>query len=559
MATKLAKSTLPAGHSREDFKGFGPVVSRDTDWGNCCLADLGCFKQEGVDSNKYYHLAVVQSTKDNKWYAYFEWGRTKPDGRPNSPQFQFTECSSKEEAQSVCEKQFKGKNTSRGQWEKIGSKERFVARQKVSKGVTKTADLYIVRVSATRLVGLPCCENITNEDAKGTVAATKPAKKNSTKRKSKKRKCDPQTHKLFSDLIGGAVTYTNTMMTGGKGGPATLPAQTALDEGREVLDDALKRLKKVGDDEDAQVKDDELKKLTYHLYGIIPKAKKAGAQESEWILSKNNIQSWRLDIDAFETALQAQDLDIEEDSTDIMAGIPAEVNYVPPSDSLYEWLVPWWKDATRNRHSHVGSFEIHNLWAISRHGDLDIMRTAQEKTLSEMPKTWNKERPLHQDKKRFDLNVAERKLFWNTNTALMFHGTRSVNVPGIIRENLRFPNELTGVIISGAMFGPGQYFADDYKKSCGYCSSPNTGSRAYYGGGGEVKGRRAFMFLFDVICGNPIVAPGAKGYAGPPKGHHSVFGKAGNTKSWGGHLMNNEWVIYHRGRIEMKYLAEVSW
>ena len=67
------------------------------------------------------------------------------------------------------------------------------------------------------------------------------------------------------------------------------------------------------------------------------------------------------------------------------------------------------------------------------------------------------------------------------------------------------------------------------------------------------------MFAFDVICGNPHVAQGAYGFTEPPKGHHCVFGKAGHTKSWGGSLMNNEWIVYRKGRVEMKYLAEITW
>ena len=547
--SQLTKGQLPDGHTRDDFKGFGPVVARDTEWGESCLGDGGCFKQDGTDSNKYYHWAVVQSTVNNRFYAYFEWGRTKPGTRCAKPAFQFYECSSKEEAINCCEYQFNEKNTKRGEWKELAGKQRFVSKPK--------KDAYIVRVVATRMVGLPCCEKIANEDAKGAAAATKTTKK--TGKKKKKSTLDRQTHKLFSDLLGGAVSYTQAVMSGGTG-QATLPAQSALDDGRDILDAAMKRLKTVGDDVDDQVNDNELKQLTYQLYSVIPKAKKAGEPEAKWILSKDNISLWRLDIDAFETALQAQDIDVEENDTDVMAGIPANVHWIPPSDKIHEWLNPWWTKSTRNRHGHVGGLQIKNLWAVERHGDFDIMRDAQEKTLAEMPKNWNEERPLHQDKKRPDLNPAERKLFWGTNTALMFHGTRAVNVPGIVRENLRFPNQLTGVIITGAMFGPGSYFADDWKKSAGYCSDPKPGRRAFYGGGGEVKGRNAFMFAFDVICGHPHVAKDAHGFTKPPRGHHCVFGKAGHTASWGryGGLMNNEWVIYSKGRIEMKYLAEIT-
>ena len=551
---KLGKNTFPDGHGPNDFKAFGPVTTKDTEWGGSRMSDLGCFCQDGIDSNKYYHLSVVQSTKNGTWYSYFEWGRTRPDGRPDKPSFQFTLCSSEAEAAKECEKQFHAKNTKRGVWETIGSKQRFVAKPGED-------SCYVVRPTATRMVGLPCAENIANENAKGDTVAATTAAPTVTKKKAPARKIDLPTKKLFKDLIGGAVTYANAVMSGGSG-KATLPTQHAIEEARDILDDAMVRIKAVGNDLKNQLNDKQLKQLTYSLYGLVPKAKPIGVAEASWLLTQDNITLWRLDLDAVETALQGNEIKIEEEETDVLQGIPAEIHYIPESDSIYKWLAPWWINSTRNRHGNIGKLKIHNLWAVERHGDKQVIRNAQEATSGEMPKTWNNERPLHQmTNERPDLNAAERKLFHTTNTALMFHGTRSVNVPGIVRENLRFPNQLTGVIITGAMFGPGSYFADDFKKSAGYCSNPNTTARSYYGGGGEVVGRHAFMFAFDVICGHPHVAPDAYGFTEPPKGHHCVYGKAGHTASWGryGGLLNNEWIIYKRGRIEMRYLAEISW
>lgn len=550
MAVKLAKNALPDGHTRDDFKAFGPVVTKNTEWGSARLCDLGCFKQEEVDSNKYYHISAVQSTKNGVWFAYYEWGRTK-NGAPDKPNYQFFQCSSEQEAIKLCEEQFHEKNTKRGTWEKIGSTERFVSKP--------NKDAYVVRPTATRVVGLPCAKNIANEDAKGAKGTATPVAK--TTKKSSGRKLDTPTKNLFRDLLGGAVKYANAMFSGKSGGKATLPIQAAIDNGRSILDDALAQIKIVGGNIDDQKKDRVLRQLTYNLYGEIPKAKPIGAAEESWLLTQDNIIAWRLDLDAFETALQANEINVEEEETDVMQGIPADVHHIPESDSLYKFIAPWWIGATRNRHGHVGTLKIHNLWAVERTGDRGIVRAAQEATIKEIPKTWNNERPLHQlTKDRPDLTAAERKLFWDSNTALMFHGTRSVNVPGIIRENLRFPNQLTGVIITGAMFGPGSYFADDFKKSAGYCSNPNPSRHSYYGGGGEVQGRHAFMFCFDVICGHPHVAPDAYGFTQPPAGHHCVYGKAGHTASWGRHggLMNNEWIVYKRGRIEMRYLAEIS-
>src|SRR5439155_14964221 len=146
-----------------------------------------------------------------------------------------------------------------------------------------------------------------------------------------------------------------------------------------------------------------------------------------------------------------------------------------------------------------------------RHADTDQLPSVQEEVLADKPKI--EERPHYQPKKRADTKGAEAKRFQASNTSLLFHGTRSVNVRGILREALRMPKELVGVVITGAMFGPGLYFADDWKKSAGYTSLTNS---YWSGGSGAIAGRGAFMFAADVVLGQPFVAPHAHGYTAPP-------------------------------------------
>lgn len=545
MATKLAKNVVPDGHTVHDFEAFGPVATRDTEFAGCRMADLGCFQQETVDSNKFYHLAAVRSKINGQWYAYYQWGRTR-DGRPDKPSFQFFACTSEQDAMKCCEKQFHEKNTKRGKWEKIGSKERYIPNGK---------DLYVVRAVARRLVGLPAAENVANEDAKG-IAAPVIVKSNGVK---KSRSVDPQTEKLFRDLLGGAVTYTRNVMSGGKGGKVSLPTLASIEEAREILDDAMAQLKVIGSNKiEVQVADKTLKHLTYQLYGKIPKAKPPGVSEAEWILSQENVGTWRLDLDAFETALQAEDLHVEETGTDVMSGIPAKVCWIDPRSQLGEWLMKWLPLARRDRNNLAGrQLRIHNLWQVDRDGDVEKFRQAQQQIQVEIPPKWKGERPCHQETNRFDLSVVERKLYWDTNTALTIHGSRSCNIPGIIKESFRLPKELVGVVINGALMGPGVYQADSWQKSANYCSTPG----AVYGGDGGVKGRKSFMLLCDTICGVPYLALKAHGYTSPPAGHHSVFAKAGVTESWGraGGLLENEWIVYRKDRVIIRYLAEVSW
>jgi poly [ADP-ribose] polymerase len=61
------------------------------------------------------------------------------------------------------------------------------------------------------------------------------------------------------------------------------------------------------------------------------------------------------------------------------------------------------------------------------------------------------------------------------------------------------------------------------------------------------------MFAADVCLGNPFVAPGAHGYTEPPKGHHSVFGKAGASG-----VVNNEFIVFDARQNRLRYLIEFS-
>ncbi len=79
---------FPENAGPNDFDCFGPPATRDGEFENSRICDMGCFTQDGKDSNKYYHGAVVQNKNSLNWYAYFEWGRTGAA----RPSFQFIGC-----------------------------------------------------------------------------------------------------------------------------------------------------------------------------------------------------------------------------------------------------------------------------------------------------------------------------------------------------------------------------------------------------------------------------------------------------------------------------------
>ncbi len=526
MGVKLEKNTLPAGHNAEDFRCFGPPAVKDGEFDTVKICDMGCFTQDGKDSNKYYHGAIVQSKKDSSWGVYYEWGRT---GAKN-PNYQYIVCGSEAEAQREFAKQLHDKNDKRGEWvTRAGIR---VLQAKAGK------DCYIVRAMATRSTGLPDAKTIKlNDGAKKVEPVTTEAKTDKADSKPKFRS-DPQTLSLLRDLGQATVTYTRGSMA-----DASLPTQTSIEEARSFLDEAMKRLKVVGNKVDDQIADRDLVELSNLMYGRIPKKKAIG--DTNWILNSDNIGAWRLDLDAFESALVSEE-QIEHHVTDPLEGQPYKLEWIDPKTRDGKWLYQWWPKATANRHGHVGTMTIKNLWRVERHGDHDLLTKAQGNILKQ--KFSVAERPPFQPAERPDLSDAEAKVYRDTNTGHLFHGTRQVNVTGILREMLRLPKQLVGVMITGAMFGSGVYWADDWKKSAGY-----TDGGYYSRGQSGLASRGAFMFTGDVVLGNPWIAPHSGGYGGPPKGHHCIFGKAGHSG-----VVNNEWITFERNHMELRYLVEFT-
>jgi predicted DNA-binding WGR domain protein len=550
MAKKLEKSKFPEGHGPNDFKCFGPAAMNDGEFEGCKIADMGSFSQDEKDSNKMYHAAVVQSKINGKWYIYFEWGRVGA----TSPQFQMAECRDEAEAQREFAAQCHEKNDKRGVWTTIAGVRTLTAKP--------GKDVYLVRQLATRSTGLPDAKTIKNTE--GVKAKTVPnppddasngdkkAKKVSVK-KQQQRVADPHTTKLLKDLIGGTISYTRGSMA-----DDSIPTQLSIDTARIFLTEAQKRLLIVGDNLDDQIADKELRTLSGELYKRIPKKKPVNAPDRTWILSKDNIVMWQSDLDAFESALSSHlSQEINENVVDPFHGLPLHMEWVDPSTDLGKFLYFWWPKATANRHYHLKEMKIKNMWKVDRHGDADKIRSAQKEILKEIGKSNLKERPLFQPSERFDVvDNDEREVFARTNTCLLFHGTRSINVKGILEKSLMMPKQLVGVSLNGAMFGPGIYWADDWKKSAGYTSLSNS---LYASSSGGVAGRHAFMFAADVVVGQPFVAPRSHGYTAAPSGHHCVFGKGRyhDGKSSSG-VENNEWIIYKNTQNRLRYLVEFA-
>lgn len=540
----MVRSVIPSGHTLDDFRCFGPVAMQDDSFDHAMMVDLGCFNQDsGVDSNKRFHAAVCQSKKNGKWFLYTEWART---GHA-APQFQFEEALSKEHAHELLVKKVESKNIKRGEWVNILGLGR-VLRPKMKNG--KPDDLYLVRALEKRTSGLPDGRNII---ADGSVIPKPQAIKKTAKAKTKKvdSRYDAPTLQLMRDMNVGVQQYTRSQFAT----TSDVPSQRSLTEARDILSAAQKRVAEIGGSVREQLRDKTLRDLSALIYARVPKIKPVGGGDESWILSQNNLMLWSSDLDAFESSLFSGQ--IEQPEIDPFEGMRIEMEWLPPSAELGKFIRTHMARATLDRHESYGNATIHNVWRVKQ---LDLEERFP-KSLDRIGVVSAPERPILQPESRPDLAVKERKRYQDSHVALLWHGSRSCNCPGILRTGLRLPKQLTGVILNNQMFGDGAYFADDWKKSAGYCSLSNS----YWtrnNMSGAVRGRAAFMFLVDVALGRPHLAQSGKGYTSPPPGCHSVFGKAAITKIapsfGGGYLANNEWIIYEVDQHRLRYLIEFS-
>jgi len=126
----------------------------------------------------------------------------------------------------------------------------------------------------------------------------------------------------------------------------------------------------------------------------------------------------------------------------------------------------------------------------------------------------------------------------------LFHGTRSCNMIGILSSNLKLPNQLKGVYITGAMFGPGIYFADQSSKSAQYAFGRFSGLKNMHDSN--------FMFVADVALGKMREENRATYYYEPPRGYDSVKGVKGPS------LLHNEFIVYKEDRCRIRYIIEFT-
>jgi hypothetical protein len=553
MATKLGRKQLPSGYNPSDFTYQGRPAKDQGDFGNDVgVADCACVNQLGEANNaKYYHGGVVQAG-DGSWWVYLEWGRMKGAGTSwngsfRGGDFQFVQCSSESEARAFFAKQMASKNTKRLVQKTIAGTTIWTA---------KASNGYLVQALATRERGLPDAYKIKDDSGIQAKPKAAPAKPKAKAAAAPTRTFQPQVIALAQSLVGGTATYTRSLSQA-TGVTPTMEAILLVRD--QLIPAALARIKVAGSDVSAQIRDRDLRDISRTVYSMVPRyIPRTGLSDEEAILSADNVLQLQNDLDAFEAALSNEDFTVEDTSSqpavDPVKLLGAEIAWIDPRSDHGKWLAKTFQGMSNNRHGYMGRGDarITNMFSVSRPKQDRAFRAA----VSALAAKRRGQKYGHvaaglQPRNRSDLTDIS-DVARDANVFIGIHGTRPVNVAPILQGNLRLPKSLKGVHITGAAFGHGIYYATDWRKSYGYTGH----GRAYYGGGGQIRGRGFFMFLCDVAGGKfhyPTRAWGING-ATCPGGGDSVYAHPSKI----GSLANDEHVIFNADHQRIRYIIEGS-
>jgi hypothetical protein len=576
MAVKFARKQVPPGLTPGDFIYKGRPAKQQGDFdGDVGIADMASVNQfEDRNSSKYYHAGVLEAGGD--WFVYTEWGRIS-GGRswcgtaPKSAMdFMFTKCASELEARSLFASQCRSKNLSRLTQKQVGGKTIWVAK---ADKAGKAKDAYIVQSLATRERGLPDAYSIKDDSGvvKPVAAATQagPKPKRAAKPASN---FQPQVVALAKDLVGGTRDYARAAAQA----TGIIPTMDAITQVRdELLPLAMQRIAAISKSNpirareaqekwerrllDLQIADDKLVDISKLVAAIVPRVIPIGgsprARAEATILSSDNVLRLQNDLDAYAGALANEDFSISDSATTVDDIDPdkllnANLTWIDPTSTKGKWLASVYRAMSNDRHSYMkGKLVINNIFEVQRPDRDGKFVEAVKRVAARNSSKRIGEHARLQPLRRSDLTDVAPHVD-TANIFLGIHGTRAVNIHPILAGNLRLPNSLPGAQITGAAFGHGIYFATDWRKSYGYTGHGNS----CWASGGGIRGRGFFMFLADVVMGDPFMARSCGSWSSPPKGKDSVAAFDKYVSS----LANDEHIIFDPNYQRIRYVIEAE-
>lgn len=343
-----------------------------------------------------------------------------------------------------------------------------------------------------------------------------------------------ETARLISTLMGA----TNKWVIQTLKCPLGQLTNDQIDKGRQCLMDAKQVLSSSKDNK-------ELLNLTNQFYGLIPHNLGAGARgKMEHLLldTVEKINQKEYDLD---TLLDAKVIGatLTSDSTyDQYKSLDTEFSFIEHKDPIFSWLDRLVHDTRASNHNHLGKIVLLNAWAVMRNGERDKFLIRAKQIAGQcgrqvIPPQLSSLVPQRTD-------VYDKELFKSANIMPLFHGTRSQNITGIIKQGMLI--RPSGVVISGAMYGNAIYKGFS-SKSINYTNIRSS----YWANGNDDK---AFLFVSDCALGNQFIAKSSGQYSLKSiDPNHSVWAKGGLSG-----VINDEFMLYRTDQHNIRYLLEFT-
>lgn len=344
-----------------------------------------------------------------------------------------------------------------------------------------------------------------SEKARELIDTThvKVTKKSSNRKK--KSSLDPLIQALVTQIFDEAGRKLNTLVKGSAATDGVSPlgklSVRQIEKGRSILQE----IADIIDHKQGLVTIQDVLSLSNEYYVNIPKAfGRRVTPQMVAISSPDKISEEMEVLKFYEDSLRMGNVLYDNENIDKQyLSLNSDIGVLDPKSEKYQEIVDYVHRSQSSYHS-VNLF-VRNIFTVKQH---------------KAPK--------------FDDSMG--------NVMELFHGTRSANVPGILSTHLKLPNQLRGVPITGAMFGPGLYFASQSTKSSQYSCSRFGGTVNRY--------PTAFMFLCDVALGRIKKVEHAHYFLKPPSGYHSVMGVKGRS------LLHDEYIVYREAQQQIRYIIE---
>ena len=345
----------------------------------------------------------------------------------------------------------------------------------------------------------------------------------------------PETARFVTEVIGA----TNKFVIQTLRCPLGQLTNAQIEEGRACLL-AAKQLVIAGNPDKKIITG-----FTNDFYTLIPHPLGAGARGKMEHLLLDSVQKILQKEDDLDTLLDAKSIGAVIDSDDVdekYKALNAHMSLVEHKSDLFNWIVGIVTGTRASNHGRLGKIVVLNVWDLTRNNERPgffqkAAEIAAQCGHQKVPKV------LTPYMNRLDIPASDEKLYKQANVLPLFHGTRTQNLPGIIKNGLLI--RPAGAVITGDMYGSALYFSSNSTKSINYTSIKSS----YWSGG---RDDRAYLFLNDCALGNTKIASGSYKYnQNNIKPAHSVW--AVGDKSG---VLNDEMMLYNTHQHTIRYVIE---